>query len=193
MQFYSGATGQVGRFSEGFCLRRVQLATGATEIAIHEMGHTAFGLADEYPYYAGGAETGHDHHPAGEPGEPNVTINTNRATLKWRWAVAPTTAIPTMSNPTCGTVDSRPSPVPAGHGRAVRRRALLPLRRLPTRVRLQDAQPWRAVLPGLPAGHLEPDQPAGDHAGARKDADHAWWRAIPSISTCSPSPPTAAR
>ena len=23
MQFYSGATGQVGRFSEGFCLRRV--------------------------------------------------------------------------------------------------------------------------------------------------------------------------
>src|SRR5262249_24573251 len=28
------------------------LATGATEIAIHETGHTAFGLADEYPYYA---------------------------------------------------------------------------------------------------------------------------------------------
>ena len=51
-------------------------------------GHTAYGLADEYPYYAGGAETGHDHHPAGEPGEPNVTTNTNRATLKWRWAVA---------------------------------------------------------------------------------------------------------
>jgi hypothetical protein len=23
MQFYSGATGQAGRFSEGFCLRRV--------------------------------------------------------------------------------------------------------------------------------------------------------------------------
>ena len=43
------------------------------------MGHTAFGLADEYPYYAGGDETGHDHHPAGEPSEPNVTANTNRA------------------------------------------------------------------------------------------------------------------
>ena len=61
---------------------------------IHEMGHTAFGLADEYPYYAGGNETGHDHHPAGEPSEPNVTTNTDRNTLKWRWAVASTTADP---------------------------------------------------------------------------------------------------
>ena len=26
--------------------------TGATEVAIHEIGHTAFGLADEYAYYA---------------------------------------------------------------------------------------------------------------------------------------------
>jgi len=88
--------------------------SSATEIAIHEMGHTAFALADEYPYYAGGSETGHDHHPATEPTEPNVTINTNRATLKWNWAVAAATAVPTMSNPSCGTVDSRPSPVPTG-------------------------------------------------------------------------------
>ncbi|MEQ1910764.1 MAG: M64 family metallopeptidase [Vicinamibacterales bacterium] len=102
---YGGSGGGVGTYS---------LATGATEIGIHEMGHTAFGLADEYPYYAGGAETGHDHHPAGEPSEPNVTTNTNRNTLKWRWAVAATTAVPTMSNPACNTVDSRPSPVPTG-------------------------------------------------------------------------------
>ena len=53
---YGGSGGSVGTYS---------LAGGATEIAIHEMGHTAFGLADEYPYYAGGNETGHDHHPAG--------------------------------------------------------------------------------------------------------------------------------
>lgn len=102
---YGGSGGSVGTFS---------LAGGANEIAIHEMGHTAFGLADEYPYYAGGAETGHDHHPAGEPGEPNVTVNTNRATLKWNWAVLATTALPTMSNPSCGTVDSRPSTVANG-------------------------------------------------------------------------------
>ena len=102
---YGGSGGSVGTYS---------LAGGATEIAIHEMGHTAYGLADEYPYYAGGNETGHDHHPAGEPTEPNVTTNTDRNTLKWRWAVAAATAIPTMSNPDCAQVDSRPSPVPAG-------------------------------------------------------------------------------
>jgi len=102
---YGGSGGSVGTYS---------LAGGATEIAIHEMGHTAFGLADEYPYYAGGNETGHDHHPAGEPQEPNVTTNANRNTLKWGWSVAAATAIPTMSNPNCTQVDVRPSPVPTG-------------------------------------------------------------------------------
>jgi IgA Peptidase M64 len=102
---YGGSGGSVGTYS---------LAGGATEIAIHEMGHTAYGLADEYAYYAGGAETGHDHHPAGEPVEPNVTTNSNRATLKWGWAVAAATAIPTMSNPNCSQVDGRPSSAPAG-------------------------------------------------------------------------------
>jgi hypothetical protein len=102
---YGGSGGAVGTFS---------LAAGATEIAVHEMGHTAFGLADEYAYYAGGNETGHDHHPAFEPAEPNVTTNTDRATLKWRELVASTTALPTMSNPDCTQVDPRPSTVPAG-------------------------------------------------------------------------------
>jgi hypothetical protein len=34
--------------------------------------------------------------------------------MKWTWAVASTTALPTMTNPNCAQVDSRPSPVPAG-------------------------------------------------------------------------------
>ncbi|WP_371501180.1 M64 family metallopeptidase [Kitasatospora sp. NBC_00374] len=102
---YGGSGGSVGTYS---------LAGGATEIAVHEIGHTAYGLADEYPYYAGGNETGHDHHPAGEPSEPNVTLNTARATLKWGWAVAAATALPTMSNPDCSAVDGRASTVPAG-------------------------------------------------------------------------------
>jgi hypothetical protein len=102
---YGGSGGSVGTYS---------LAGGATEIAIHEMGHTAFGLADEYAYYRGGNETDRDHHPAGEPSEPNVTTNTDRNTLKWGSAVAAATAIPTMSNPNCGQVDTRPSPVPDG-------------------------------------------------------------------------------
>lgn len=70
---YGGAGGSIGTYS---------LAGGATEIAIHEAGHTAFGLADEYPYWAGGNEVDRQNHPAVEPTEPNVTINTNRATLK---------------------------------------------------------------------------------------------------------------
>lgn len=102
---YGGSGGSIGTYS---------LAASATEIGIHEMGHTAFGLADEYPYYAGGDETGQDHHPGPEPGAPNVTINRNRASLKWRWAVNAATAIPTMTNPDCSTVDSRPSPVANG-------------------------------------------------------------------------------
>jgi hypothetical protein len=102
---YGGSGGSVGTYS---------LAFDATEIAIHEMGHTAFGLADEYPYYAGGNETGQDHHPNSEPEELNVTINTDRSTLKWNWAIAVATALPTMSNPNCAAVDSRPSTVPTG-------------------------------------------------------------------------------
>jgi hypothetical protein len=102
---YGGSGGSVGTYS---------LADGATEIALHEIGHTAYGLADEYANYAGGDETGQDYHPAGEPAEPNVTLNTDRSTLKWGWAVATTTALPTMSNPNCAQVDGRPSTVPAG-------------------------------------------------------------------------------
>jgi hypothetical protein len=78
------------------------------------MGHSAFGLADEYPFYAGGNETGRDHHPNVEPFEPNVSTNANRNSLKWNWAIAETTAIPTMTNINCTRADNRPSPVPIG-------------------------------------------------------------------------------
>lgn len=102
---YGGAGGAVGTYS---------LAGGATEIAIHEAGHTAFRLADEYPYWAGGNEADRARHPGPEPTEPNVTTIVDRARLKWRWAVAASTALPTMSNPDCATEDWRASTVPAG-------------------------------------------------------------------------------
>ncbi len=102
---YGGSGGSVATYS---------LAANAAEIALHEMGHSAFGLADEYEYYAGGNEVGHDHHPPGEPSEPNVTTNTNRNTLKWRWAVDSATALPTMNNPNCSQIDNRPNQVPDG-------------------------------------------------------------------------------
>jgi hypothetical protein len=103
---YGGSGGQVAVFS---------LAAGANEIALHEMGHTAFGLADEYEYFAGcGKETDRDRHPALEPAEPNVTINSNRATIKWASLIDAATPVPTTSNPNCALCDPQPSSVPPG-------------------------------------------------------------------------------
>ena len=89
------------------------------EIAMHEMGHAAFELADEYPTFAGcgTGEAGHDVYPVatdGEPVEANVTANTDRATLKWGDLVDPATAIPTTSNADCTNCDTQFSPVPFG-------------------------------------------------------------------------------
>ena len=88
----------------------------ASEIVIHEIGHTAFGLADEYEYYAGcgSGEVGHDVYTGPEPFEPNVTINTDRNTNKWRHLILPTTPMPTTSNANCSECDPQPSPVPQG-------------------------------------------------------------------------------
>jgi hypothetical protein len=57
------------------------------DVIAHEFGHGYGGLADEYctsRVYAGP-----------EPGAANVTINTNRATLKWNRFVSPATPVPT--------------------------------------------------------------------------------------------------
>ena len=57
--------------------------------AVHELGHSAFGLADEYAFYAGcgSGEADHDVHIGLEPVEPNVTTffgaSPNLAILKW--------------------------------------------------------------------------------------------------------------
>jgi IgA peptidase M64 len=103
---YGGSGGTVGTFS---------LASGADQIALHELGHTAFGLADEYEYYRGcGVDTDRNNHPNSEPAEANVTVNTNRATLKWRRFVAASTAVPTTNNADCTQCDPQASPVPVG-------------------------------------------------------------------------------
>ena len=102
---YGGAGGAVATFS---------LAPSANEIALHEMGHTAFGLADEYEYFLGcGVDTDRNRHSAVEPVEPNVTVNSNRATIKWGDLIAATTAVPTTSNADCSRCDPQPNPVGA--------------------------------------------------------------------------------
>jgi hypothetical protein len=80
---------------------RLTLPLGVTWATVgHECGHALGGLADEY-HQRNNAYTG------GEPGAANVTANTNRSTLKWGWAVAASTPVPT------GADDYTP-PKPAG-------------------------------------------------------------------------------
>lgn len=62
----------------------------SAELALHELGHTMFGLADEY---ANPGEICAD--PNGEPPKPNATRDTDPGTLKWRAFVAADTALPT--------------------------------------------------------------------------------------------------
>ena len=75
----------------------------------HELGHAAFGLADEYCYDAGS-------YTGSEPVEPSVTAVNTLTGLKWASSVDPATPIPTTTNPdlTCLTCDTQASRVAVG-------------------------------------------------------------------------------
>lgn len=60
-----------------------------TEIALHEIGHTAFKLADEYVEERNCAING-------EPSEPNVTLASTRGSAKWASLISASTAVPTQ-------------------------------------------------------------------------------------------------
>lgn len=79
------------------------------DIALHELGHSAFGLADEYDCVVG-AQT---LYSGPEPVEPNITLEGGLAANKWSHLVDPSTAMPTMPNEDCDC-SGLPSPVPAG-------------------------------------------------------------------------------
>jgi len=73
-------------------------------VALHEFGHSAFGLGDEYD--------GDSPPPNGEPPYPNLTIASTRETLKWRAFVDPDVPIPTVTNPSCGPgTENLPNPL----------------------------------------------------------------------------------
>jgi len=76
---YGGSGGQVATLS---------MATQSIEIALHEIGHTAFGLADEYDYGTCSLN--------GEPAEPDVTMNGTRS-VKWRGLISASTPVPTSA------------------------------------------------------------------------------------------------
>jgi len=64
---YGGAGGNYATTSLG----------GGAKMVVHELGHSLAGLADEYTY-------GKTNPPSSEPKRPNVTINNDIATVKWR-------------------------------------------------------------------------------------------------------------
>lgn len=59
------------------------------DMALHEMGHSAFLLADEYDL---------GNCAAGEPAEPDVTRNLSRTQAKWGSKIAGSTPVPTPIN-----------------------------------------------------------------------------------------------
>ncbi len=86
-------------------------------MAVHELGHVAFGLADEYEYYlgCGSGETGQDVHPSLEPDEPNVTTELALAFLKWGPLIDDgVTPMPTTENLDPSQCDPQARPVPEG-------------------------------------------------------------------------------
>ncbi len=85
--------------------------------ALHELGHAAFDLADEYEYWQGCDSSGpfaddpaQWHFTYAEPIEPNVTTNSDLATIKWANWVIPTATV--VLNLDCTKCNPPTSPLP---------------------------------------------------------------------------------
>jgi hypothetical protein len=91
------------------------MVKGWEQTAIHELGHSAFLLADEYDY------DGPSRFNSSEPAEPNITVRANRDALRAFWNTGPSkfslfrwyelmdpnTPTPTsVPNPTCAPLAS---------------------------------------------------------------------------------------
>ena len=129
----------------------------ANEIAIHEIGHSAFGLADEYG--GDGSAT-----PPGEPGKPNVTRDTNRATNKWRALIAATTPMPSRCDSTCTSSTCTPPATPPAAGAVGTYEGGIysdcnTYRPLPS-CYMRDYAPFCPVCAGVIRAILQPFQPA---------------------------------
>jgi hypothetical protein len=99
---YGGSSGSV----------TVSTTTGPwDQVAIHEMAHSAFGLADEYDYFDGcDVDVDRDVHPAVEPAESNVTTDATGA--KWSDLISVDTPLPTTENEDCEQCDPQGNPFP---------------------------------------------------------------------------------
>ena len=95
---YGGSGGGVAAVSRG---------KNSHRIALHELGHTAFGLGDEYAYLTGcGIHENRGPHPGPEPANGNVTLKTAAGQIPWSALLnSPPPALPTTTNPNCTDCD----------------------------------------------------------------------------------------
>lgn len=106
---YGGTGGQVG-VSSTSTKKDDGTPVDWREILIHEMGHSIYGLADEYEYYQGctSGEGGHDVWSGGEPSKPNITAS---KTAQGKWAdLITASALPTTKNANCSQCDPQGNP-----------------------------------------------------------------------------------
>ena len=85
-----------------------------TKLRCMRWGTARSGSQTSMPYYAGGIEPITIITRRSSRRNRTSRSNSDRQTLKWNWAVGVATALPTMSNPDCASVDTRPSTGPAG-------------------------------------------------------------------------------
>jgi IgA Peptidase M64/von Willebrand factor type A domain len=100
----------------------VSKGAGLQDTVVHELGHSSFGLADEYDYYGECAEEGHNVYVGFEPSEPNVTMLPGVPgfqLLKWDSLVEQTTDIPTTTKDDCTTCTDPADPNPIADDRLV--------------------------------------------------------------------------
>jgi hypothetical protein len=72
------------------------IAPGSSDVAVHELGHSLFNLADEYDSAVSGW-TPCD--PVADCPEPNATVFSTFADIKWNHWILPTTPLPTPAVP----------------------------------------------------------------------------------------------
>lgn len=101
-----GSGGSIGTFSRAV----------AADAGLHELGHIAFRLGDEYEYRRGcsSGETTQNSFTGPEPSWANVTANIDRNTIKWRHLINPATPTPTTRNANCAQCDTQANPLAAG-------------------------------------------------------------------------------
>lgn len=88
-------------------------------VALHEIGHSAFGLADEYDFHYGPdderdfEDPDYRRYEGDEPEEPNLTAATTRRGAKWDHLVPVDADLPTVTKDDCEESDwgsSNPAP-----------------------------------------------------------------------------------